>query len=171
MCRLIPRIRSSCNSCCLGYTGHSKRDWSTLLAPLSRKSREKEPQGGAGNPLSFSKAREASVSALKTGCSNKGLGQLSKRAKATHSPEKGGAAQGASRQRSGNHSSLTTLFPAPPSLAQQLPWLLHSPAVLRLGGDLGGSFPGSGAQLNNACRAGSQRAPSDKAGNGKPLCP
>lgn len=72
---------------------------------------------GTGEELSFSKQgqREASVSAREPGCSRGGLGQLSRRqAKAAHSPEKGGAAQGANRERSWNYSSLTTLFPAAP---------------------------------------------------------
>lgn len=99
---------------------------------------------GTGEELSFSKQgqREASVSAREPGCSRGGLGQLSRwQAKAAHSPEKGGAAQGANRERSGNYSSLTTLFPAAPlPLAQQLPC---SPAAPRPEGDCGGSFPGA----------------------------
>lgn len=100
-------------------------------------------EGLVTSSLSFSKAREASLSAQETGYRNTGLGQLSKLAKVAHSPEKGGAAQGANRESSGNCSSHTTLFPAPPPWAQQLLWLPCLPADLRLEGDCGGSLPGA----------------------------
>lgn len=59
-------------------------------------------EGLVTSALSLSKAREASLSAQETGYRNIGLGQLSKQVKVTHSPEKGGAAQGTNRESSGN---------------------------------------------------------------------